>query len=832
MIKLGNIIAASLICAVLAGCGANPEDMASGGRIKFCGFYPGMQLEEAQNNAKGLGLNAKEWDFTIVPSTKQVCELTFTLPAIRKMTKGGDSFEELAQAVANRVGTMEPRYDDNYNLVGYEYRNIDGQTAFISERTILSEKYACTSGLTLSDTELFSIAAQEKMEEARKEAAEKAEAERKAEAEKAEAVRKAIEEQAKVAVAKLCEDMVPIPSKDYAICKYEVTQALWFAVMGTNPSEFKGADLPVDHVSWYDCQYFLEKLNDLPEVKTAGVVYRLPTSDEWVYACLSGAKGGYCKLADGSEINAQSLDEVAWHTTWNEQKREWGKGGAHPVGQKKPNAFGLYDMIGNVSEWTSETNGQEDFINGPKTASEDGEAKNCGGSWDSVNGGKCSASVQLSRCNSRTATIGLRLAHQRKAEDVEAEQVAAAEALADRAKNEIAKLASNMVVIPGKDYALCKYEVSQALWEAVMGDNPSQCKGQERPVENVSVDDCKQFIDKINSIPEIKTGCHYRFPTVDEWFYAFRAGQDKKSAPHGNFDDSANITKDNVLDAAWLKENSRQTNPIGQKRPNAFGIFDMLGNVFELTVPKLYYKTGKNADDDDVFYICGYSCNIASRDFLSNDNPSSWYDSINKYRHGSAMTLTGLRLARDLISETEKQEAIRRAKEEAVAKLSKDMVTIPGKDYDICKYEVTQALWEVVTGCNPSKIKGVNLPVEQVSWDDCQAFLEKLNALPEVKSSGQKYRLPTYEEWQYARCAGAVSGLCKLEDGSEPSFDTIEEVAWIWKNMEGTIHPVGQKKPNAFGLYDMIGNVSEWTANKNIAEGDGRRYGWGLRLAR
>ena len=199
MTKLRNLFAVSLFCAVLAGYGVPPKAMASGGIIKFCGFYPGMQLDEAQNNAKRLGLNAKEWDYTIVPSTKQVCELTFTLPAIRKMTKGGDTFEELAQAVANRVGTMEPRYDDNYKLVGYEYKNIDGQTAFISERTILSEKYACTSGLTLSDTELFSIAAQEKMEEARKEAAEKAEAERKAEAEKAEAVRKAIEEQAKVA---------------------------------------------------------------------------------------------------------------------------------------------------------------------------------------------------------------------------------------------------------------------------------------------------------------------------------------------------------------------------------------------------------------------------------------------------------------------------------------------------------------------------------------------------------------------------------------------------------------------------------------------------------
>ena len=152
---------------------------------------------------------------------------------------------------------------------------------------------------------------------------------------------------AQLAVAQLDKDMVAIPGKNYAICKYEVTQALWEAVMGKNPSKFKGADRPVEQVSWDDCQTFLERLNAMPEVKESGVTYRLPTADEWEYACLAGAKGDYCKLANGTEITQETLGEMAWYG------EDFWRGSTHPVGQKKPNAFGLYDMLGNVHEWTS-----------------------------------------------------------------------------------------------------------------------------------------------------------------------------------------------------------------------------------------------------------------------------------------------------------------------------------------------------------------------------------------------------------------------------------------------------------------------------------------------
>ena len=141
------------------------------------------------------------------------------------------------------------------------------------------------------------------------------------------------------------------------------------------------------------------------------------------------------------------------------------------------------------------------------------------------------------------------------------------------------------------------------------------------------------------------------------------------------------------------------------------------------------------------------------------------------------------------------------------------MILISEKNFLIGKYPVTQDVYEAVTGDNPSNCKGGNLPVTNVSYSDCQNFIEKLNALPEVVASGCPFRLPTEEEWVFSCRAGANGDYCKLEDGTEITTHTLGDVAWFEANSGGNPHPVGQKKSNAFGLFDMLGNVWEWTAS-------------------
>jgi len=123
------------------------------------------------------------------------------------------------------------------------------------------------------------------------------------------------------------------------------------------------------------------------------------------------------------------------------------------------------------------------------------------------------------------------------------------------------------------------------------------------------------------------------------------------------------------------------------------------------------------------------------------------------------------------------------------------------QSFAIGKYEVTQEQWFAVMGNNPSSNKGRTLPVEQVSWDDSQQFIAKLN-----QRTGQKYRLPSEAEWEYAARAGTTTEWNHGNDESK-----LGDYAWYSQNSGGKTQVVGQKLPNAFGLFDMHGNVWEWT---------------------
>ena len=360
-----------------------------------------------------------------------------------------------------------------------------------------------------------------------------------------------------------------------------------------------------------------------------------------------------------------------------------------------------------------------------------------------------------------------------------------------------------MVRIPGKDYWMGKFQVTQAQWEAVMGENPSEFPDAENPVENVSWNDCQKFLKKINAQPAAKaSGLVFRLPEEDEWEYACRASSTGK---YCRIADGTEISEDTLGEVAWFDEAvfMGSTHPVGQKKPNAFGLYDMHGNVKEWTATADGGLHARRVYRGGGWSSSAKGCESSCRNWYS---PSSRIHNL------------GFRLCAS--------PAKARTVDPAVEGIIASMVPIPGKDYRMGKFPVTQAQWKAVMGENPSEFEGADNPVENVSWDDCQEFLEKLNAQPAAKASGLVFRLPEEDEWEYACRAGAEGDYCKLADGTEIEEETLDEVAWFYDNSDGTTHPVGRKKPNAFGLYDMHGNVRELTATADGERRVDRGGGW------
>ncbi len=362
-------------------------------------------------------------------------------------------------------------------------------------------------------------------------------------------------------------------------------------------------------------------------------------------------------------------------------------------------------------------------------------------------------------------------------------------------------------------FEISKYEVPQELWEAVTGKNPSlydTCPGC--PVERVSWNDVQAFLTKLNDL----TGERYRLPTEAEWEYAARGGPRSRGYIYAG--------SDNPNAVAWYDANSRvRTHPVGQKQANELGLYDMSGNVQEY-VQDCWNESYAGAPSDGQAWE-SRGCDKRGVRGGSRDDAALFIRSTSRI-HGISPTYgksdTGFRIARPLPSERQR-----------LAKLI-PLVSVQGgsftmgctpeqgrwcKDnekpahrvrvssFEISKYEVTQELWEAVMGENPSHFEGcAQCPVEQVSWNETQAFLTKLNDL-----TGERYRLPTEAEWEYAARGGSRS-RGYMYAGS----NNLDSVAWyeLWYTDDGNspdkTYLVGQKQPNELGLYDMSGNVFEW----------------------
>jgi formylglycine-generating enzyme required for sulfatase activity len=628
-------------------------------------------------------------------------------------------------------------------------------------------------------------------------------------------------------------------TKPFCLGIHEVTQLQYQAVMGQNPSHFQGAkgggiDHPVEQVSWEDAQDFIRRLNE--REKGLGHSYRLPTEAEWEYACRAGTTSRF----HAGEQESQ-LGEVAWfagnadHTT-------------NPVGSKKPNGWGLYDMHGNIMEWCEDWYAIDIVTGSPTNDPMNRKASDRrvlrGGNWN-FKAGYCRSACRARKPpDFRDMVVGFRVVV------VPAEVPSLPTQLGQTFTNSVGM---TFTYIPAgeflmgspddekerrgdeyqhrvritKPFCLGIHEVTQEQYQRVMGQNPSHFQGAcgggpNHPVEQASWEDAQEFLRRLNE-REKGLGRAYRLPTEAEWEYACRAGT--KTPFHSNGDAS------HPQAVAWFSANAGEvTHPVGTKQPNAWGLYDMHGNVWELCqdgYAREYYKSSPLDDplNDQVnptrvirggswAYREGY-CRAAARaggpqDFRSFETgfrvvvvplvKAPLVQSRDPVTNSVGMTFTCIP-AGEFLMGSPVNEMHRKTDEE------QHRVRIT-KPFYLGIHEVTQEQYQKVMGHNPSLLQGEkgggpNYPVEQVSWQDAQAFLSRLNELE--KGTGRVYRLPTEAEWEYACRAGSRTRFHSGDDDGH-----LEESAWFDANAGSKPQPVGQKKPNAWGLYDMHGNVWEW----------------------
>lgn len=360
-----------------------------------------------------------------------------------------------------------------------------------------------------------------------------------------------------------------------------------------------------------------------------------------------------------------------------------------------------------------------------------------------------------------------------------------------------------------KNFYLGKYEVTQGQWKAIMGTTPFNQPGADSlPAENVSWDEAQELCRRLNALND---GFTYRLPTEAEWEYSARAG-------------SSGAYAGNLGELAWYKDNSgEKTQPVGTKRPNLWGLYDMHGNVYEWVQDwylDKYYEDSPDTDPPGPRTDSG-----RGRGFRGGSVRTTPHGCRSAYRNANAPNYKsgeiGIRLVRtpNGNSGASNSDSSGSAAGQAFRDGNGiDFVYVPAGNFlmgstlsedekpvhrvmistsfYMGKYEVTQAQWRAVMNTNPSEFSGDNRPVERVSWVDAQEFIRRLNA----KSAGVKYRLPTEAEWEYA-CRAGTTG-----DHAGP----IDEMGWYNQNSGNQTHPVGQKRPNAWGLYDMHGNAWEW----------------------
>jgi formylglycine-generating enzyme required for sulfatase activity len=515
-------------------------------------------------------------------------------------------------------------------------------------------------------------------------------------------------------------------TKGFYMAITEVTQEQYQAVMGR---KFKDAKNPVEMVSWDEATEFCRQVSE----KT-GRKARLPTEAEWEYACRAGTTSAF-SFGD----NDRALGDYAWY---------YGNSGgkAHPVGQKKPNAWGLYDMHGNVDEWCADL--LWPYAAGTVT---DPTGPDCG-ACRVLRGGDRNNNPSILRSACRAGSMS-----------------------SSRIKG-----TGFRVVVESSPTV----PVQAPSTPAPVPTTPPK-KEAPTTVPAGSVDIGLSDLPRVGKLVIVKAE-YGNLPS------GRKVDVTKKVAEMVKNDTlSVNATNDNFTDPCdQIPKQLRVDYTI-----NGILATKIVNEKENLTV------SGSDKKDASVTAPAAVVVSPPSAPVPAPPAPAAQGKELSlNLGNGATMKLVLISPGTFIMGSPDSEQGPGREAHES----PQHEVTIT-KPFYMGVTEVTQAQYEAVMGTNPSAFKGPTNPVEQVSWNDATEFCKKLS-----EKTRKVVRLPTEAEWEYACRAGS-----KTRFSFGDSDSVLGDYAWWKRNSESRTHPVGQKKPNAWGLYDMHGNVREWCADRS-----------------
>ncbi|MBR0525978.1 MAG: SUMF1/EgtB/PvdO family nonheme iron enzyme [Prevotella sp.] len=389
------------------------------------------------------------------------------------------------------------------------------------------------------------------------------------------------------------------------------------------------------------------------------------------------------------------------------------------------------------------------------------------------------------------------------------------------------------------DFYICPVEVTNKLWDAVMGWRPEGQlnNGNAYPVSNVNYYDIVKeggFIDMLNTLcaDQLPAGKRFALPSEAQWEYAARGGQKSMGYLY-----SGSNTLDEV---AWYADNSDgTTHPVGLKQPNELGLYDMTGNVWEWTRDNFVYFD-KLKLNQGFNYVCNADNNYrvtrggsyGTKQTGLETAYHTWLGMHQSYpNRGLRLVLVDEFNEENLVEPTRPDNVLTFAVSNGTVGYYLPMVEVKGGNYELvyerdgeqktvrgtlsdfymCQTETMNYIWETVMGSKPqgqTESEGL-YPVTMINYEDITksgGFLDKLNTMcADQLPAGMRFALATEAEWHYA-----ANGGRKSHGYIYAGSNTIGDVAWYSNNGGHASHFVASKQPNELGIYDLSGNVWEY----------------------